>query len=185
MSIRPGHIIKRRYKIAWHRHSVNPFVLLTHSQDYVIYKVVTLFLQVADWAINWLQSAWRTPWEEQTFDSFINNLWGAPNDCVFFRTIFRWSKNSLEFFIAWRTIKLYRWPFQFIQNFRRQSHDYHFLKFRFLHFVPQVKLFLVGKGNLTFSVCKMRWREELENFLLVGNLHQKCLGKSYWSPKLP
>ena len=41
---------------------------------------------------------------------------------------------------------------------------YNFLKFKFSHFTPHVKLFF-SEGNLKFSDSRMRWREKSEKFL--------------------
>ena len=50
-------------------------------------------------------------------------------------------------------------------NFRSLSKiPYDFLKFNFPHFTPQVRLFLVEKGNLRFLESKMPCRADKKNY---------------------
>ena len=60
---------------------------------------------------------------------------------------------------------------------------YDFLTFNFSHCTPQVWLFLVKKEP-KFSVSKMWWKEESENFSLTKyvKLHLESSGKQNWSP---
>ena len=46
-----------------------------------------------------------------------------------------------------------------------------FLTFKFSHFTHQVKLFLLGEGNLKFSESKMRWIDETENYFFRKSLN--------------
>ena len=55
-----------------------------------------------------------------------------------------------------------------IENFRNIYYQipYDFLKFNLLEFSPQVRLFFVEKGNLTFSDWKMRYKSGSEKLSL-------------------
>ena len=76
--------------------------------------------------------------------------------------LFVGEKTCLEFSIAWgRTKKIldnHSIHVQFSKLFKLIP--YNFLKLSY--FTPHVKLFFEEKGNLKFSVSRMRWREESE-----------------------
>ena len=74
----------------------------------------------------------------------------------------RGSRCCLEFTIAWGRLKISRWLTSIHVHFSKLIYlfPYDFLKFNSLHFIAQVRLFFVQKGNLKFSDSKMWWTEE-------------------------